>query len=171
MKNILTKSFFERPALEVCPELLGKYLVRKNDENDLALMITEIEAYDGPEDKACHARFGQTKRNAAMFGPAGHWYIYLCYGMYWMLNIVVDREDYPAAILIRGTQDVSGPGRLTRALKIDDSLNSKPSTLNSELWIEDRAINVPTRSIQRTPRIGIDYAEEWKEKPYRFLLS
>ena len=115
----LFQDFFDRPTLEVAPDLLGKFLCREVDGSILRLRITEVEAYDGPEDKACHAHRGKTPRNEIMFGPAGRWYVYLCYGMHWMLNAVTGPVDFPAAVLFRGCLEVTGPGRLTKALGID----------------------------------------------------
>jgi DNA-3-methyladenine glycosylase len=170
--SVLPAAFFDRPVLEVAPDLLGKYLVRRMGGEDIALMITEVEAYDGPEDLACHARAGKTARTEVMFGPPGQWYVYLIYGMYWMLNIVVEKEGYPAAVLIRGTKEVIGPGRLTEKLQIDKTLNNLPASPESGLWIEDRGIVVPSEYIQKTPRIGVDYAGPvWATKPYRFALE
>ncbi|MDP2668509.1 MAG: DNA-3-methyladenine glycosylase [bacterium] len=107
MLTVLGKKFFERSALKVAKELLGKFLVRgdptaRGGRIAKAYMITEVEAYLGPKDKASHARSGKTKRNAPMFGEAGRWYVYFTYGMYWMLNIVTGPKDFPAAVLIRG---------------------------------------------------------------------
>lgn len=132
-------------------------------------VITEVEAYDGVEDKACHASRGRTSRTEVMFGPAGRWYVYLCYGMYEMLNIVTDPRDHAAAVLIRGTKEISGPGRLTKALGITRALNNKPADAKSGLWIEHSGIIVPKKEILRTPRIGVAYAGEWAEKPWRFV--
>ena len=102
MGKILTKKFFERPALRVARDLVGKFLVLRRRTSKLAFMITETEAYIGPQDKASHAHSGKTARNAPMFGEAGRWYVYFTYGMHWMLNIVTGPKDYPAAVLIRG---------------------------------------------------------------------
>jgi DNA-3-methyladenine glycosylase len=166
---ILGKTFFERPVLKVALELPGKCLVRRTDGKTTAYLITEVEAYDGVKDKACHASRGRTARTEVMFGEAGHWYVYLCYGMYEMLNIVTGPSGYPAAVLIRGTKEVSGPGRLTKSLNITRALNTKPATKKSALWIEDRGIVVPKQEIARTSRIGVAYAGEWAQKPWRFL--
>jgi DNA-3-methyladenine glycosylase len=119
----LDKSFFEGNTLAIARELLGKYIGREGME-DSALMITEVEAYDGPADLASHAARGKTPRNTAMFGEAGVWYIYLCYGIHWLLNIATGPPGYPAAILIRGVEGVPGPGRVTRHLGIGPSLNA-----------------------------------------------
>jgi len=102
MRKILTQKFFNRDTKTIAQELLGKYLVRKIGDREVSVMITETEAYDGLQDKASHASKGKTARTEIMFGEAGYWYVYLCYGMYYMLNIVTREVGYPAAILIRG---------------------------------------------------------------------
>jgi len=176
MTQVLSTSFFNRPALTVARELLGKYLVRRIGRMTFCGMITEVEAYDGPDDKACHAHRGKTNRNAVMFGPAGHWYMYFVYGMHWMLNIVTGPKDYPAAVLIRGVvlqdgTEINGPAKLTKALRIDGSLNGKTTARKNGLWIKERGVRVPEKLIRRTPRIGVAYAKEWARKPYRFVLA
>ncbi len=100
----LTRKFFERKTLAVAKELLGKFLVRNINGKKTAAMITETEAYCGPRDLACHASRGRTKRTEVMFGPAGHAYIYLIYGMYYCLNVVTGKAGYPAAVLIRAVE-------------------------------------------------------------------
>lgn len=136
------------------------------------LVLTETEAYDGPKDRACHAHKGKTPRTEVMFGSAGHFYIYLCYGMHWMLNVVTGPEEYPAAVLIRGLHGVSGPGRLTRRLEIDKTFNRLPAEPGSGLWLEGPARLPPQARIRALPRIGINYAgAEWAAKPYRFVLD
>lgn len=173
MTKILTQSFFARPVVTVAKELIGKYLVRNYKGKSLALQITEVEAYDGPEDLACHGRFGKTDRNQAMFGPAGTMYIYLIYGAYWMLNIATDEPGYPAAVLLRAAGHITGPGKLTKLLEIDKRFNNKLLSPENELWIEDRNFSLDEQlTILATPRIGIDYAGPiWREKPYRFILA
>ena len=114
MHKALHEDFFCRDTLIVAEELLGKFLVRKTPDGILAGMITEVEAYDGPLDKACHAHRGKTPRNAPMFGPGGFFYVYFVYGMHWMLNVVTGEAGDPAAVLIRGIQGWDGPGKLTK---------------------------------------------------------
>ena len=110
---ILKKSFFARDTLTVARDLIGKVLVRRDKNGkETAFVITEVEAYVGPHDLASHSSKGKTERTKVMFGPPGTWYVYFIYGMYWMLNIVTEKRGYPAAVLIRGTKEVSGPGRL-----------------------------------------------------------
>ncbi|MFM8703406.1 MAG: DNA-3-methyladenine glycosylase, partial [Planctomycetia bacterium] len=133
-------------------------------------VVFETEAYLGGHDLACHGSRGLTRRNATMFGPAGRWYVYLCYGMHWMLNVVTGREGVPAAVLIRGVGEHVGPGRLTKALGIDRSFDGRPAGRTTGLWLEAGA-PVPRRMIERTPRIGVAYAGEWAEKPLRFVVD
>jgi len=169
--SILEREFFARPALVVARELLGKFLVRRLSSREKALLITETEAYIGPEDKASHAHRGLTPRTKVMFGPAGHWYIYFTYGMHWLLNIVIGKEGYPAAVLIRSVREINGPARLTKFLRIDKKFNGKEASRKTGLWIEDRGIILSDNQIKRSSRIGVSYAREWANKPYRFLIS
>jgi DNA-3-methyladenine glycosylase len=111
-----------------------------------------------------------TPRNAVMFGPAGHWYVYLCYGIHWMLNIVTGPEGVPAAVLLRGAGRFTGPGRVTRGLRIDRARNGRAACRRSGLWLE-RGGPVPRGLVRRTPRIGVGYAGEWAEKPLRFVVD
>ena len=155
----------------VAKKLLGKYLVHRRGGKNISLMITEVEAYLGLDDKASHASRGKTERNKAMFDEGGRWYVYFTYGMHWMLNIVTGPKDYPAAVLIRGTDKVQGPARLTKYLEIDKKLNGKLADIKSGLWIEDRDYKIKPSEIIKTPRIGVDYAQEWAKKPRRFYIS
>ncbi|MEK7165150.1 MAG: DNA-3-methyladenine glycosylase [Patescibacteria group bacterium] len=171
MAKILKPQFFNRPTQAVAQYLLGKFIVRKYKGKETALMITEVEAYDGPNDKASHAHRGETERNKIMFGAAGYWYVYFTYGVHWMLNISTGPKGYPAAVLIRGTDKISGPARLTKFLRIDKKLNNKKSVRASGLWIEDRGVVVKTSQIKKTPRIGIESSGPiWSKKPYRYIL-
>ncbi len=172
---ILTSDFFRRPTLDICPELLGKFLVRKIGKRTLSGFVTEAEAYVGMEDKACHAARGKTQRNKVMFEEAGLWYVYLVYGMYWMLNIVTEEKDFPAAILLRGIQTdqrhLNGPGKLTKTLTIDKRFNGKLALPKTGLWFEDRGVSVPSKRIKQGKRIGIGYAGKWQHKPWRFFIA
>jgi DNA-3-methyladenine glycosylase len=167
----LGKPFFDRPADRVARELLGTWLVIRDADGRLTRhVVFETEAYLGAHDLACHGSRGLTRRNATMFGPAGRWYVYLCYGMHWMLNIVTGAEGVPAAVLIRGVGGHVGPGRLTKALGIDRAFDGRPAARATGLWFESGA-EVPRRLVGRTPRIGVGYAGDWAEKPLRFIVD
>lgn len=170
MPVILPQSFYDRDSFLVARDLLGKRLVHYVERKKLSGLITEVEVYDGSDDKASHARMGLTKRNAPMFGEPGVWYVYLCYGVHWMLNIVTREQDYPAAILIRGIDVAEGPGRLTKYLSITKEQNAIPAFGKASLYIEESGV-VPAKSdIKETPRIGITYAgEPWVNALFRFV--
>lgn len=167
---VLKRDFYARSALVVARQLLGKVLVRRVDGRELAAPIIETEAYIGPHDLACHASKGRTPRTEVMFGPAGCWYVYFIYGIHWMLNVVTNDVDHPAAVLIRGAGEWTGPARLTKAMRIDKALNGAEASRSSGLWIEDRGIKIARGAIERTPRIGVDYAGHWANRPYRFVV-
>jgi len=172
MRKILTQKFFDRDTKVVATDLLGKFIVRKIRGKEVSVMITETEAYDGPKDLASHASKGMTKRTEVMFGHPGIFYIYLCYGMYYMLNVVTGKKDYPAAVLIRGVEGKNGPGKLTKFLKIDNKFNKKLAIPKNNLWLEDRGVKIPENNIKKTPRIGVDYAGPiWSKKKFRFLVK
>ncbi|MDE1924780.1 MAG: DNA-3-methyladenine glycosylase [Patescibacteria group bacterium] len=178
MKTILKPDFFDRPALVVARDLLGKYLVRELPDPStkpgikaVAFMITETEAYFGFKDQGSHAHRGKTPRNTPMFGEAGTIYVYFTYGMHWMLNVVCGKKDFPAAVLIRSAGGVVGPARLTKALSIEKSLNSKKLGKASGVWIEDRGVKISPKKIKKTPRIGISNRGVWTNKRWRFVLE
>lgn len=170
-RMVLDTEFFDRPTRTVARELLGKFLVRRVRGKEIAAMITEVEGYDGPHDLASHASRGKTARNAPMWGEAGQLYIYLVYGMHEMLNVVTDKRNYPAAVLVRGVEGYSGPGRVTRAFQVTRTLNGKRAAPVTGLWFEDRGVHIAPRLIKRTPRVGVAYAGAWASKPLRFLLA
>jgi len=177
---LLPQPFYDRKTLIVAQALLGKFLVRKIRKKIITGMITETEAYFGPSDLASHASRGRTPRTELMFGPPGHAYIYMIYGMYYCLNVVTEKKDYPAAVLIRGIKidgidygKTNGPGKF---LKIDTMLNGIDITVGngrdrSLLWIENRGIKIKSSQILRTPRIGVGYAGKYKDKKWRFILK
>ncbi len=170
MAKMLPKSFFDRKTLTVARDLLGNYLVRRVNGKIIREIITETEAYTGPHDRASHASRGKTKRTEVMFRGPGTLYVYFIYGMYEMLNVVTEKEDYPAAILIRATEHYKGPGILTRELKITRAQNGKPAAKKSGVWFEESSMRA--KHIARTPRIGVSYAgPEWANKKYRFVLT
>jgi len=158
----------------VARSLLGKYLVRETASGLQAGRIIEVEAYVGPQDRASHASRGRTKRTDVMFGQPGLTYVYLIYGMYHCLNVVTERRDYPAAVLIRAIEHeaglADGPGRVCRLFRIDRQLNSHDLTSGKDLWIEDRGERISRTRIGAFPRIGVDYAGPWAAKPWRFRV-
>lgn len=184
---ILSRAFFERDTLQVTRELLGHQLVRTwDDGRRLVGRIVETEAYVGQMDTACHASRGKTARNAVMFGPPGHAYVYFIYGMYHCLNVVTEAEGYPAAVLIRALEPVagldvmrrlrggradreltSGPGKLCQALAVDRSLNGVDVCSAGALRIE---AGEPAGRIETSPRIGIRGAPEDLAAPWRFFV-
>ncbi len=154
-------------------ELIGKVLVRRVGQTEMRVRIVETEAYVGEHDLACHASKGRTARTEIMFGPAGFAYVYLIYGMHDMFNIVSGSVDDAQAVLIRAAEpldglclDLSGPGKLTRALAITRADNGLDLTGDRLFLIDDKGSHP---RILRTPRIGVDYAAEWKDEPLRFL--
>ena len=188
MPSKLPRSFYSRSALDVASDLLGKVLVRRLNRRNLAGKIVETEAYVGPHDLACHASKGHTPRTAVMFGEAGNAYIYMIYGFHFCLNVVTERVGYPAAVLIRAVEPLenvetmrrlrgnperetdigSGPGKLCKAMSIDKKLNGE-DLLGRTLWIEER--NLDPGTMLTSPRVGVDYAGEYKDKPWRFYVD
>ncbi|MFP4025495.1 MAG: DNA-3-methyladenine glycosylase [Thiohalospira sp.] len=168
----LTNIFYTRDVLEVAPDLLGKYLVRKYDDDTIRkYLITEVEAYRGEEDLACHASKGRTPRTEIMYHKGGYIYVYLIYGIYWMLNIVTAEENNPQAILIRGIHGLDGPGKITKNLLIDKSFYGEHLATSKRLWIET-PLNHIEINYKKLQRIGIDYAgKKWKSKPWRYLIG
>lgn len=192
----LPKKFFEQPTMKVAKLLLGKFLIRRIGRRIISGKIVETEAYIGPNDLASHASRGKTPRTSVMFGPPGHAYVYLVYGLNYCFNIVTEKKDYPAAVLIRALEPTdginimfknrrankiksrlsalksiaSGPGKLCQALRIDKSLNNIALTKNT-IWIEDRGLEIKPSEIIASKRIGVDYAGDYKNKPWRFYLK
>jgi DNA-3-methyladenine glycosylase len=169
----LPLEFFDRPTLKVARELIGCRLAIERNGKVTRFVVTETEAYDGSHDLASHAARGKTKRNEIMFRHAGHIYVYFCYGIHWMLNVVTGDADYPAAVLIRGVETLDGeihhdgPAKLTKALGITGKFNGQVLSRSAGLWFESpkKKLKVVT-----TPRIGIDYAGPiWSQKHYRFI--
>ena len=160
---------------------MGKYVLRQTHHGAMAGLIVEVEAYVGPHDLACHAARGRTRRTDVLFGPPGTAYVYLIYGMYHCLNVVTEREGFPAAVLIRAVQQcqappalpalIDGPGRVCRSFQIDLALNRWDLTVGEGLWLEDRGDTITDDDVLTAPRIGVDYAGEWAAKPFRFRLA
>jgi len=163
------KEFFMGDVLHIAEKLPGMDIVMKHGEDQVRYTITETEAYNGMHDKACHASKGRTPRTEVMFREGGILYIYFVYGMHWMMNIVTGEEGNPQAVLIRGAGDVTGPGRVTKAMGIDGSFNGESLITSPRIWIEDPGRSVRIRT---TPRVGINYAgEPWISMPWRFLIN
>jgi DNA-3-methyladenine glycosylase len=183
----LARSFYQQPTVEVARRLLGKYLVRVQSDGATSGMILETEAYVGLEDKASHGSRRRTPRNAMMFGPPGFAYVYVVYGMHHCLNVVTEHEDYPAAVLIRAVQPceglelmgarrrkqdmrllAKGPGNLCQAFGIERCLNGI-DLCGDVLFLEDRGSS--PADIVVTTRIGVEYAGQWKDMPWRFYIA
>lgn len=153
----LGADFFGKDCLELAPDLVGKLIVRKIGDEELVLRITETEAYRGEEDTACHASKGRTPRTELLYREAGTIYVYLCYGMHWLFNIISGELEQPQGVLIRACENYEGPARLTKYLKIDKALNGSSVIRNPEICIADDGFRP---EIERRRRVGIDYAEE-----------
>ena len=167
----LTSAFFNRDVLEAAPDLVGKLLCRTMPDGEVhRLRITETEAYRGAEDGACHASKGRTPRTEVLFTGAGRIYVYLVYGMHILLNIVTEQEEIPQAILVRACEaPYDGPGKLTKRLLIDMSLNKQKIDACEGLWLEDDGYRP---AIESKKRVGIDYAPPlWRDKPWRFAAK
>ncbi len=168
--------FFSRDPLEVAQDLLGALLVHQHPERGLiAGRIVETEAYRGEEDLACHASAGKTNRTEVMYGEPGRAYVYLIYGMYHMFNVVTWPSGRPSAVLVRGLEPVvgidrttDGPGKLTRALDIDMSHNRISLGGPPLSVIPDQT--VISANVERSRRIGVDYAGEWADRLWRFSV-
>jgi DNA-3-methyladenine glycosylase len=191
----LKRSFYTRATLTVAKELLGKYLVRKINKKKLIGKIVETEAYIGPKDRASHAFGGKiTERGKTEYLEGGHIYIYLCYGMYWQLNITTSFAGKPECVLIRALEPAnetsglktqnskgkiitqklkiaSGPGKLCQWLKLNKSFDGEDLTKSKRIWLEDRGEKILPSQIVKSKRIGIEYAGSWKEKPWRFYIK
>ncbi len=165
----LSREYYIRDVLDVAPEMIGKILVIRSEDLGLRrLLVTEVEAYRGTEDAACHASKGRTHRTEVMYHEGGRIYMYMVYGMYWMLNVVTGPENVPQAVLIRGIENYPGPGILTRALGINKSFYGEDLTLSDRIWFEDAGI---IYNIKTGARIGIEYSGEyWKTLPWRFYI-
>lgn len=172
-RALKANSLQSRATVGLARGLLGKLLVRRQADGAVFRhRITEVEAYDGEHDLACHASKGRTKRTEVMYRPGGIWYVYLCYGVHEMLNLVTGPGDYPAAVLIRGLEGIAGPGRLTKRLNIDRKLNGALAARTSGLWMEDDGFIVPRSQLQSGSRVGVDYAGPvWSKKRWRFWIE
>lgn len=165
----LPGEFYTRDVLDVAPDLIGKNLVVRLEDNSYGrYQVTEVEAYRGQEDRACHAFRGRTARTEIMYHEGGKLYVYFVYGMYWMLNVVTGMENDPQAVLIRGVENLQGPGKLTRSFGIDRTYYGEDLTLSEKIWFEESFVKP---EVKTGVRIGIDYASEyWKTRPWRYYL-
>ena len=168
----LGRSFYDRPAVEVAYDLIGAVIVHEVDSQLFRARIVETEAYLGPHDLASHSSKGRTKRTEVMFGPPGHAYVYFIYGMHEMFNIVVAAEGDAQAVLVRAAEpldgwdaDLTGPGRFARAMRITRADNGRDLT-GDELYLLGGATRA--EKIVRSPRVGVDYAGDWRDAPLRF---
>ena len=184
----LERSWFDRSATELAPDLLGARMLHASPEGVVGGRIVEVEAYHGPEDLAAHSARGMTPRNAVMFGPVGHLYVYLIYGLHHCLNVVAGPGAKPEAVLIRAMEiDVglelarrrrgadmpphrlaAGPGNVGKALGVDRALDGA-DLLHGPVTIEPRV--GPSPAIRRGPRVGVDYAGAWATHPLRFWIT
>jgi len=187
----LSRKFYLVDGITLAKKLLGKYIVRKLDSRKFIGKIVETEAYIGPKDKASHSFGGKiTPRNQAEYLEGGHIYIYLCYGMYWQLNITANKNGKPECVLIRAVEPInyssklkiknvkllrkltSGPGKLCQWMKLNKSFNTEDLTKSKRIWIEDRGEKIKSSQIVKAKRIGIDYAGNfWKNKLWRFYIK
>ncbi len=171
----LPRAFYDRDTIIVARELLGKHLVHVTGGMKRVGRIVETEAYLGPHDLAAHSARGRTKRTEPMFGPSGHAYVYMIYGMYFCMNVVTEPEGHASAVLLRAVEPVQniegktrGPGLLCSAMGIDRQLNGH-DLLSNDFYIADDGTQ-PIHRITRRPRIGVDYAGHWAKRHLRFYI-
>lgn len=163
--------FFRQDALTVARQLIGKKIVRVfADGSSKEYTITATEAYMGMNDKACHAAKGRTKRTEVMFYKGGVVYVYLIYGMYWMLNFVTGAENEPQAVLVCGINEIMGSGRVGRELKIDKTFYAEALDISPRLWVEEPKSPITNIAIETKKRVGVEYAGAWKDKLWRFEM-
>ncbi len=184
----LGRDFFDRPTLQVARDLLGRLLVRCLDGQRLSGRIIEVEAYIGEEDQASHAHCGRTPRNAAMYGPPGHAYVYLIYGMHHCLNLVTEAEGFPAAVLVRALEPLEGvarmralrgpgrdltggPGRLCQALAIDRRFDHTDLCAEDALLFVEEGWPAEEAAVIVGPRVGVRGDAETRARPWRFRLT
>jgi len=172
----LPRAFYDRDTITVARDLLGKYLVHVARGIERVGRIVEVEAYLGPHDLAAHSARGLTERTKVMFGPPGHAYVYMIYGMYFCMNVVTEREGHASAVLLRAVEPVTniekrtqGPGLLCRAMRIDRRLNGY-DLISKNFYIAAPAKSEPVVVVKR-PRVGVDYAGHWAKRHLRFYIK
>ena len=165
----LQYEFYHRECLDVAKDLVGKILVRKTADGERRMRISETEAYCGESDTACHAHKGRTARTEVLYADAGTIYVYLCYGIHWLLNIVTGDKEDPQAVLIRACAEANGPGKLTKALGVTGELNRKSILEAEDFWIEDDGCRY---EILTDKRVGIGYAaQKDQDRLWRFKMG
>lgn len=176
VERALARAFYDRDTVAVAKDLLGTYLVHTSGGVERVGRIVEVEAYLGPHDRAAHSSRGRTKRTNVMFGPPGHAYVYLIYGMYWCMNVVTERDGHASAVLLRAIEPVKnlmgrtqGPGLLCRAMGIDARLNAHD--LVSETFYIAAPPEAEPFAIVKKSRIGVDYAGHWARRLLRFYIK
>lgn len=165
----LKRTYYKQPATVLAADLIGKLLCRRTSEGILKYRITETECYYSEQDSACHASKGKTQRTRTLYEKGGTAYVYLCYGMHSLFNVVTGKEGFPEAVLIRGVEGYNGPGKVTKAMRIDRELNGIDLTSSKELWLEDDGCRPKYRTAKR---VGIDYAlEKDREMLWRYIVE
>ena len=177
----LDRRDFNRATLAVARGLVGKFIVHARRGRSVAAMIVETEAYKGPRDRASHTSGGRrTPRVEPLYAEGGTVYVYLAYGLHWLLNFSTAGRGRPEGVLVRGIlaqdggarQPILGPGRVTRYLGVDKSLDGADATVSTRIWIEDRGVRIPAARVRTGPRIGVDYAGPyWAERKWRFWID
>lgn len=169
MAKRLGRRYFSQTADMLAEDLVGKLLCHKVEDGILRYRIMETECYYGEEDTACHASKGKTERTRILYEKGGTAYVYLCYGMHFLFNVVTGPKGHPEAVLIRGITGYNGPGKLTRAMRINKELNGEDMSVSSRLWIEDDGCRFPIRVDKR---VGIDYATpEYRDALWRYIAD
>lgn len=165
----LGEEFFHRDCLEVAPDLVGKVIVSKIGGEEIRVRISETEAYRGEEDTACHANKGRTQRTEVLYGKSGICYVYLCYGIHWLMNVITGEEEQPQGVLFRAGVDYEGPAKLTKRLGVTKQQNKSSFVTGKDLWIEDDGFKC---KVKTDKRVGINYAtQEYINKKWRFIID
>lgn len=169
MAKRLGRSYYSQPATFLASDLVGKLLCRRTEEGILKYRIMETECYFGEEDTACHASKGKTERTRILYEKGGTAYVYLCYGMHSLFNVVTGKAGHPEAVLVRGVTGYNGPGKLTRGMGINRELNGEDMVSSKRLWLEDDGYQLPIRADKR---VGIDYATpQYRDILWRYIAD
>lgn len=169
MGKRLLRKYYSQPATILAADLIGKILCRRTDAGILKYRIAETECYYSEQDTACHASRGKTERTKVLYEKGGTAYVYLCYGIHSLFNVVTGKEGFPEAVLIRGVEGYNGPGKVTKAMSIDRGLNGIDLVTSKELWIEDDGARPQYTAAKR---VGIDYATpEYRDVFWRYIIQ